>query len=45
MKLRNNFQNSSEEAQVFGVEIRDEFAVFKIFEAKETMQVTIDEVN
>lgn len=45
MKLRDNFPKTEEEAKVFDVEIRDELAVFKIFEAKETMEATVSDVN
>jgi hypothetical protein len=45
MRLRDNFPNSKEEAKVFDVEIRDELAVFKIFEAKATIEDTVREVN
>jgi hypothetical protein len=45
MKLRDNFPNNNEEAKVFDVEIRDELAVFKIFETKETIEDTVRNVN
>lgn len=45
MRLRDNFPNNTEEAKFFDVEIRDELAVFKIFEARETMVATVSEVN
>ncbi|WP_264520923.1 hypothetical protein [Flavobacterium sp. N1994] len=45
MRLRDNFPNTREEAKVFDVEIRDELAVFKIFETKKTMEATVAEVN
>jgi hypothetical protein len=45
MKLRDNFPETDEEAKYFDVEIRDELAVFKIFEGKETMEATVSDVN
>jgi len=45
MKLRDNFPKTAEEAKLFNVEIRDELAVFKIFEGKETMEATVSDVN
>ncbi len=45
MKLRDNFPKTAEEAKIFDVEIRDELAVFKIFEANETMEATVSDVN
>lgn len=45
MKLRDNFPKTAEEAKNFDVKIRDELAVFKIFEGKETMEATVSDVN
>lgn len=45
MKLSDNFPKTDEEAKIFDVEIRDELAVFKIFEGKETMEATVSEAN
>jgi hypothetical protein len=45
MKLRDDFPKTAEEAKNFDVEIRDELAVFKIFEGKETMEATVSDVN
>lgn len=45
MRLRDSFPKSKEEAKVFDVEIRDELSVFKIFDTRETMEATVDDVN
>jgi hypothetical protein len=45
MRLRDHFPNNSYEAKAFDVEIRDSLGVFKIFEEKESMEVTVADVN